>query len=107
MFMGRHGGGYQAYDNDRKLIAESYGRRADLDHMANFLDCVRSRKTPVANLADTWVSVLLCHLGNVSYRAGNRKLDYDAETGWLRDDPEANEFMKRKGREPWIIPDAV
>ncbi len=107
MFMGRHGGGYQAYDNDRKLIAESPGRRADLDHMANFLDCVRSRKTPAANLEDTWESVLLCHLGNVSYRAGNRKLAYDAETGWLKDDPEANTFMKRKGREPWIIPDHV
>jgi len=107
MFMGRHGGGYQAYDNDRKLIAESYGRRADLHHMANFLDCVRSRKTPVASPADTWESVLLCHLGNVSYRAGNRKIAYDAETGFLKNDPEANKFMKRKGREPWIIPDNV
>lgn len=105
MFMGRHGGGYQAWDNDRKLITESYGRRADLEHMENFLDCVRTRKTPVANLEDTWESVLICHLGNVSYRAGNRKVVYDAKTGLLVDDPEANKFMVRKGRKPWNIPE--
>ena len=107
MLVGRHGGGWQVYDNDRKMIASSYGRRADKEHMANFLDCVRSRKRPIAFVEDDYPTMLLCHLGNASYRAGNRRLEYDAETGWIRDDPEANKFMERKGRAPWIIPDEV
>ena len=107
MLVGRQGGGWQVYDNDRKMIASSYGRRADNLHMTNFLECVRSRKPPIASIEDTWESMLLCHLANVSYRVGNRKLSYDAKTGWIRDDPEANEFMQRKGRHPWVIPDEV
>jgi predicted dehydrogenase len=107
MLMGRHGGGYEVYDNDRKVVASSYGRRADNDHMVNFLACVRSRETPVASPEDCWKSVLLCHLGNISYRVENRKLNYNAEAVEIRDDPEANALMARKGREPWIIPDEV
>ena len=107
MLLGRHGGGYQVYDKAQKLVTSSYGRRADTEHMSNFLECVRSRKNPNAWVEDTLASMLLCHLGNVSWRAGDRKLSYDADTGWLRNDPEANAFMQRKGRKPWLIPDAV
>jgi predicted dehydrogenase len=107
MLVGRQGGGWQVYDNDRKMVASTYGRRAGNRHMTNFLQCVRSRERPIGDVEDVWESVLLCHLGNVSYRAGNRKLSYDEETGWIRDDPEANEFMQRKGRGPWVIPDEV
>ncbi len=107
MLLGRHGGGWQVYDNDQKMIASSYGRRADKEHMGNFLECVKSRKRPLADVEDAFPSMLLCHLGNVSWRAGGRKLRYDAETGWIRDDPEANAFMQRKGRKPWLIPDEV
>jgi predicted dehydrogenase len=107
MFVGRQGGGYQAYDNDRKLITESYGRRGGSRHVDNFLECIRSRQRPIADIEDTWKSMLLCHLGNLSYRLGNRKLVYDTETGWIKDDSEANALMKRKGRHPWVVPDEV
>jgi len=107
MLVGRMGGGWQAFDNDRKVVDSSYGRQASSEHVTNFLECVRSRERPNADIEDTFPSTLLAHLANVSYRAGNRKLEYDAETGWIRGDPEANSFMKRQGREPWAIPDEV
>jgi len=107
MLLGRHGGGWQVYDKAQKMIASSHGRRADTQHMTNFLECVRSRKRPVADVEDVYPAMLVCHLGNVSWRVGDRKLSYDAETGWIRDDAEANQFMQRKGRPPWIIPDEV
>ena len=107
ILVGRMGGGWQAFDNDRKIVDSSYGRQVSSQHMTNFLECVRSRQRPNAHIEDTFPSTLFAHLANASYRTGNRKLDYDAETGWIRDDPEANAFMKRKGREPWAIPDEV
>ena len=107
MLVGRMGGGWQAFDNDRKIVDSSYGRQVSPEHMTNFLECVRSRQRPNAHIEDTFPSTLFAHLANASYRSGNRKLEYDAETGWIRDDPEANAFMKRKGREPWAIPDQV
>jgi hypothetical protein len=75
--------------------------------MTNFLECVRSRERPIADIEDTWKSMLLIHLANISYRVGNRKLEYDAETGQIKDDPEANALMARKGRHPWVVPDEV
>jgi predicted dehydrogenase len=109
MLLGRQGGGYQAFDLDGKLVDSSYGRNraSHQAHMTNFLECVRSRKQPNASIEDAFPSTLLAHLANISYRVGKRKLEYDAETGWIRDDDEANLLMKRKGREPWVIPDEV
>ena len=107
MLVGRQGGGWQVYDNDRKMVASTYGRGGGDRHMTNFLECVRSRKRPIADIEDTWESMLLIHLANVSYRIGNRKVDYDAETGRIKDDPEANALMQRKGRHPWVVPDEV
>jgi hypothetical protein len=75
--------------------------------MADFLDCVRSRRRPHADIEETFPSTLLAHLANASYRAGNRKLEYDPETGGIRDDPEATAFLERQGRAPWAIPDEV
>jgi predicted dehydrogenase len=107
MLMGRMGGGWQAFDNDGRIVEESYGRQASSEHMTNFLDCVASRQRPVADIEEIYASTLLIHLANTSYRAGNRKLAYDAGTGWIEDDAAANAFMKRAGRAPWRIPDEV
>jgi len=107
MLVGRMGGGWQAFDRKGKLVDSSYGRQASSEHMTNFLECVRTRQTPNADIEAIYPSTLLVHLANVSYRTGNRKLAYDAGTGWIVDDPEANVLMKRKGRAPWVIPDEV
>jgi len=107
MLAGRHGGGWQAFDGDGKLVEAVPGRQAAHEHMSNFIDCVRSRERPNAEIEEAQKSTLLIHLGNVSFRTGNRKLAYDGATGWIRDDDEANAFMKRAGREPWRIPDPV
>jgi len=107
MLMGRMGGGWRAFDNAGRVVEESYGRQASPEHLSNFLDCVRTRQRPVADVEDVYASTLLVHLANASYRSGNRKLAYDAKSGWIRDDDAANAFMKREGRAPWRIPDEV
>jgi len=107
MLAGRHGGGWQAFDGDGKLVDSSPGRQAAPEHMANFLECVRSRESPNAEIEEAQKSTLLVHLGNVSYRTGNRKLAYDAKTGTIHGDEEANRFMQRRGRDPWKIPEQV
>jgi predicted dehydrogenase len=49
------------------FIAEST-RDGTIDHVHNFLDCVRSRKTPNAPLASSVAAAKAAHLGNVAYR---------------------------------------
>jgi predicted dehydrogenase len=40
-------------------------------HLANFLDCVRTRRQPAADLGAASISSALCHLGNLAYRNGD------------------------------------
>ncbi len=42
------------------------------DHVANFLDCIRSRKQPNAPLEEAIGAANACHIGNLAYRRGKR-----------------------------------
>jgi predicted dehydrogenase len=114
MMFGRHGAGWQIftvpkrnpYDN-WEVVTEQHGRRPGDAHIANFLDCVRSRKRPNADVEPIHLSTVLCHLGNISYRVGGAKLTFDAEAERFVDNDAANELLKRVGRSPWQIPEEV
>jgi predicted dehydrogenase len=47
------------------------------DHMANFFDCVQSRKLPIADVEAGHRSASICHLGAIALRTG-LKLKWDA-----------------------------
>jgi predicted dehydrogenase len=61
-------GGYKIYGRKHAPVAD--GRPADADHVANFLDCIRSRHTPAADIECGTTSSTLCHLGNLAFRLG-------------------------------------
>ncbi len=107
MIFGRHGDGWQAWDSDGKSVESHPGKQGDREHIENFLQCVRTRSKPIADVENGHQSALLCHLANISYRVGNRKLEFDAQTERIKNIPEANAFLKRTYRQPWIIPDNV
>jgi predicted dehydrogenase len=107
MYVGRHGGGWQAYDSDGELVRSEYGRQGDKQHQDNFIDCIRTRKKPNADVEQGHYSVLLCHLANISYRVGNQKLTLDHKTETFADVLEANKYLKRTYRQQWVIPDKI
>jgi len=107
MYLGRHGDGWQAYDADGKLAHGESARQADKEHQDNFIDCIRTRKKPNADVEQGHYSVLLCHLANISYRVGNKKLRFDPKTESFVDAPEANKYIKRAYRNPWVVPEEV
>jgi predicted dehydrogenase len=106
MMLGRHGDGWEVFDGDFKSVAHHFGRQSDNDHVANFLDCIRSRKKPNADIEELHHSTLLCHYGNIAYRLG-RKLKIDPETEGFTGDEEANRLVKRTYRKPWVVPEIV
>ena len=107
MYLGRHGGGWQAYDSDGQLVQSEYGRQADKEHQDNFIDCIRTRNRPIADVEIGHHSVLLCHLANISYRVGNQKLEFDGQTESFSNCDQANKYLKRQYRQPWVVPDEV
>jgi len=107
MYVGRHGDGWQVFDENAKLVESSTGRQGDGPHIEDFLQCIRSRGLPAADVEQGHLSVLLCHLPNIAWRAGQGSLAFDAQTESFVNAPEANQFLKRKYREPWVVPEQV
>ena len=107
MMMGRHGGGWQVFGPDGKVAAQQPGRRPSDDHIDNFFQCIRSRKRPNADAEECHLSTNLCHLANISYRLGGRRLAWDAGKELVVGDDEANKLVKRIGRAPYRIPEEV
>jgi predicted dehydrogenase len=76
--------------------------RTDL-HVANFIECVRSRKQPVADVEIGHRTAIVCHLGNISYRIGGHKIHWDAEKETISDDVKAQSMVEREMRKPWDL----
>ena len=108
MFFGRQGGGWQVFDvNNTEPVLTTYGRQADAEHIANFIDCLRSREKPIADIEEGHRSTLLAHLANTSYRVGNERLLFDSDNERYTNSEEAKQFLKRSYREPWVLKDQV
>jgi predicted dehydrogenase len=75
--------------------------RTDL-HTRNFIECVRSRQRPVADVEIGHRSTTLPLLGNIAFRAG-RKIRWNAEREEIVDDREASELLGRLARAPWNL----
>jgi predicted dehydrogenase len=111
MILGRHGCGWQvfAHPKDRKpvIAAEGNGPFPDDVHFENFIQSIRTRERPNADIEEGHRSTLMCQLANISYRLGGRKLRVDPKTETLIDDAEANRMLKREYRSPWVVPGKV
>jgi len=107
MIIGRHGGGWQVFTRDGKVVAQDYGRPGDRSHRDDFVSCVRSRKRPNADIEEGHRSACLVHLANVSYRVGGQKLTFDAKTESFVGHEPANRLLKRTYRKPYAIPEDV
>ncbi len=108
MYLGRHGGGWQVFDQDDKLLDQAYGRQGDPPHIENFMQCVRSGARPNADVEHGQQSVLLSHLANIAWRVGNKKLAFDGKTESFPESPEANQYLKRASyRARWTVPEQV
>jgi predicted dehydrogenase len=73
-------------------------------HMKNFLECVETRRPPVSDIEQGYMSTTACILANLSMRLG-RSLQWDHAKGVVVGDDEANQLLRRPYRAPWQHPD--
>jgi hypothetical protein len=73
-------------------------------HMKDFLAAVATRGRPVADIQQGHISTASCILANLSMQVG-RSLAWDPQLGRVINDEEANRFLRRRYRSPWVHPE--
>jgi len=72
------------------------------DHKQNFLDCIKSRKDPIASVEIGHRSSTVCHLGNIAMLLG-RKVKWDPKKERFINDSAADSMIGRSMRSPWRL----
>jgi hypothetical protein len=86
----------------KKVIGDYVARTGrSLNHMRNFLDCVKSRQPTVANPAVMHHSMTTVHAANICMWL-KRSLKYDPVKDEFYNDDEANRLRSRAMREPYV-----
>ncbi len=70
------------------------------DHMANFIDCVKTRKQPICPVGVGHRSASISHLGVLAVRLG-RKLNWSPGKEQFVNAPEAQSYVARDMRGPY------
>lgn len=103
---------YKIFDNSNTLVKsaeptsnivvnqQGAGFDMDVDHFQNFIDAIDNGKSLISPYPEIKKSVLLCHLGNISYRTG-RALDINTQTGRIERDAAAMKLWGREYQPGW------
>ena len=71
-------------------------------HRQDWINCIRSRKRPICDVAVGASSVTTCHLGNIAYWTG-RPIKWDPIKHEIIGDTEASRWLDRPKRAPWRL----
>ncbi len=71
-------------------------------HVVNFLDCIKTRKTPRSDIETTHRATSACMLANIALRTG-RKLRWDGKAEQFIGDADANKMLNEERRKPWTL----
>ena len=91
--------------NPKELVADApkiAGGAAE-PHLQDWLDCIKTRKKPIADVETGHRAVNLCHLINICRELG-RKVHWNPESEEFVDDPAANALLDRPRRKGFEIP---
>lgn len=76
--------------------------QASISHVNDFFECVKTRKTPSADINIGHRSATVCHLGNIAIRT-NKKINWDPKSETIVGDAEASRWLTKEYREPWRL----
>ena len=91
-------GGWKVYDTAEPLASDA--SEQSRSHLAEFLDAIRTRRPPQADLETGVISAGWCHLASLSYRI-KRELTVDADGQPL--DAVAHALWTPTYRSPWAL----
>lgn len=72
-------------------------------HHQDWLECIKSRKLPICDVAIGHRTATVCHLGNIAIRTGKR-IKWDPAKEQIVGDTEAAKWVNKTYRAPWELP---
>ncbi|MCX6624409.1 MAG: Gfo/Idh/MocA family oxidoreductase, partial [Acidobacteria bacterium] len=97
--------GYRVFDRQGKLVLHDKDQVPD-EHTRNFLDCMRSRRKPNAEIEIGNLTAMHLHLGNIVARTGS-PIHFDPATRTINGDSQASALLRRRYRRHWATPKGV
>ncbi|MBM3746787.1 MAG: Gfo/Idh/MocA family oxidoreductase [Acidobacteria bacterium] len=95
------GSGWRVFGLNKDIVAS--GKSSPLTHEQNFLECMRSRGLPNADVEIGRLSTTLCHLGNIACHL-RRDLKFNPQTEAFGDDRQANALLEKTYRKGFELP---
>ena len=97
------GGQFQSPEARMKpVMMEANDGNLDRLHVRNFLDCVKSRATPNADVEEGHRSTTFAHLANIALATKSR-IEWDAREERIVNNSAANNLLQYKYRAPWKL----
>jgi predicted dehydrogenase len=75
-------------------------------HFQNWIDCIRSRRQPAADVEIGHRTCTVCHLANIARWTG-RRLRWDPKQEIFPGDGQANALLERAQRAPYQLPNVI
>ena len=111
MFVDREG--FQVFPEGKEVEGKREGKTAEMrmqrmddgleNHVANMLECIKTRKLPQTDIEYGYRSTSACLLGNVALRSKER-LEWDVAGQRLtKGSPAAQKLLSREYRAPWKL----
>ena len=103
--------GYSSYNEEEGpafINDDPATRDSVINHFTNFIECVRSGEWQDLNsdILEGHLSSSLCHLGNIACRL-KRTLRFNPETETFINDAEADTYLSKEYRSPYVLPEKV
>lgn len=94
--------GFLADPSTDETVAGLYGGSRPTSHMQNFVDCMKTRKTPISDIRSHHRILTTCHLANISLRL-NRSVTWDPKNEAIVNDEQASRLMSREYRSRYSV----
>jgi predicted dehydrogenase len=85
-----------------EALTEKNSNNHNQAHSRNFLDCVKSRKTPTSDIEIGHRSTSAAQLGNIALRSKSVVI-WDGASEQIRGNKEASRYLSPKYRKPWKL----
>ncbi len=95
-------------DEAKKSLTEEYkfteGKESHGDHVRNFIDCIKNRRTPACPPETGRAAALHVHIPNIAARVGEPVLIWDDINTRFTNSEKANRLITPDYRLPWTLP---